>query len=405
MASMTPNCTGNGYCIGVGGCLGWLPPVNTFNPVNLNTDQWIETAVSMNAKYAVLVTQHCSGFSIFPTEDFVLQQTGFSYTYSVEHTTWGAGKRDVVAEFIASCKKYNVKPGFYYSLNENYYLNVGLGKVVNTPLVPGQAKVTQDLYRKIALAQQRLLWTRYGQLFELWFDGGDWPEICPLSLSLQPNAVYFNGFCGENNVRWIGTETGLPAYPVWSTTDVMGQPGGGTPTGQYWNPAESDTTPTEDDNWFWHPGNRMRSLKDLIDVYHHTVGQNSNLLLDMAPDNTGLVPKEYVTLYKDFGDWQNGCYKSPIAKISGNATKLSIKLPEARTINRIMIQEDQTYGQRIREFSVQAGSSTLSGSSVGNKYIGLFTHAISTNEINLQISVFVDNTPVITNFAVYFCSS
>ena len=41
---------------------GTHPSPSTFNPSSLDTDQWIHTAKSLGAKYAVLVAKHCSGF-------------------------------------------------------------------------------------------------------------------------------------------------------------------------------------------------------------------------------------------------------------------------------------------------------------------------------------------------------
>ena len=40
------------------------------------------------------------------------------------------------------------------------------------PLLPGQANVTQAEFEALALAQVNELWTEYGDLGEIWFDGG-----------------------------------------------------------------------------------------------------------------------------------------------------------------------------------------------------------------------------------------
>jgi hypothetical protein len=34
----------------------WIPPVDAFDPVDLDTDLWIQAAVAFQAKYAVLTT-------------------------------------------------------------------------------------------------------------------------------------------------------------------------------------------------------------------------------------------------------------------------------------------------------------------------------------------------------------
>ena len=43
------------------------------------------------------------------------------YNYTIDANPL-FGDRDLVAEYVAAMKKYDIKPGFYYSLGSNYYL-------------------------------------------------------------------------------------------------------------------------------------------------------------------------------------------------------------------------------------------------------------------------------------------
>jgi len=395
------------FCMGVGGDATWVPPPYIFNPEQLSTDQWMQVATSFGAKYAVLVAQHCSGFSMWPTD--IYQDTNFNYTYSVQYSKWRNRKGDVLSDFIASCKKYGVKPGFYYSLNQNFKLNVAGGKVQNTALLPGQIKVTQDQYNKIALAQMKELWTKFGNLFEIWFDGGDdIPGIDDLLLSSQPHAIYFQGTAHQNNIRWVGTESGHPQYPVWSTVGPhnTGPNGGsGDPEGDVWMPGETDTTLQLYDTWFWKKGVGIRSLQDLQSVYHDSVGANTNLLMDLAPDATGLVPPDAVQRYADLGDWINKCYGKSLAQTNGTGNKIVLQFP-SMAVDRVLIQEDQSQGQRVRNYQISANVNgqlkvVSTGSSIGNKRIQLFT-SVTTDQLELDITQSKD-TPIISNFAAYKC--
>ena len=85
-------------------------PASVFNPTNLSTDQWVEAAAAMGAGEICLTAHHEGGFCHWDTK--------FS-NYSSMHSPFG---KDVVAMFIASCRKFNVRPCFYFGPNSNGWL-------------------------------------------------------------------------------------------------------------------------------------------------------------------------------------------------------------------------------------------------------------------------------------------
>ena len=412
MITMIPNVTNTQYfCIGVGGGGGWLPPASQFNPEALDLDNWLDAAVAMGAKYAVLVAQHCGGFSMWPSD--IKKETGFEYKYSTKYSNFHGGSYDIVKAFIASCKSHNVLPGIYYSLNQNYYLNVGGGKILDTPLVPGQGNVTQDLYGKIVLAQLKELWTNYGQLAEIWFDGGcSVPGIDDAMNSmirqLQPHAVYFGGCASQNNLRWVGTESGMPGYPLWSSSKGC-TPGLGSSDGNVFCPAESDTTLQYFDHWFWRKGYPIRTLADLQKVYSSTVGHNTNLLLNAAANSSGLIEGASMSVYKQFGDWVKGCFSTPVESASGSGNVITLATPAGQPFqyNKLVIQEDQSKGVAVTGFIVKqtvpppTTDPLFTGQSIGNKLI-LDLPDMKANVIVLNITSSLQ-TPVITHFGAYYC--
>ena len=54
---------------------------------------------------------------------------------------------------MASCKKYGIKPGLYYSVNDNYFANIKAGQKNTDPPLPGQIDITIDSYWKMMVAQ------------------------------------------------------------------------------------------------------------------------------------------------------------------------------------------------------------------------------------------------------------
>jgi hypothetical protein len=94
--------------------------VSTLAPSDLNTTQWAKILSDYGAKYAWADAKHGCGFLLFPTNTTL--PGGIPYHYSVGGA--GALGRDVVAEFRSACEAVNIKPGYYYSLKDNFFLNV-----------------------------------------------------------------------------------------------------------------------------------------------------------------------------------------------------------------------------------------------------------------------------------------
>ena len=81
-------------------------------------------------------------------------------------------------------------------------------------------------YVKNVEAQVTELWSEYGDLFEIWFDGGvipvekGGPNLVPILQKYQPNAICFQGPKEyAHNVRWVGNEDGLAPENCWATTN------------------------------------------------------------------------------------------------------------------------------------------------------------------------------------------
>ncbi|MBT7370750.1 MAG: alpha-L-fucosidase [Gammaproteobacteria bacterium] len=165
-----------------------LPDPNLYQPEELDTDQWMEAARAMGARYAIFVAKHCSGFCQWQTD---------IYPYGVKQSSWRGGQGDVVADFVQSCRKYDILPGLYASVSANGYLGVDNPGLVNRG--KGGTAAEQAEYVRICEQMATELWSRYGDLFEIWFDGGaipvdeGGPDLVPILERHQPNAIAFQG--------------------------------------------------------------------------------------------------------------------------------------------------------------------------------------------------------------------
>ena len=129
-------------------------------------------------------------------------------------------------------------------------------------------------------------------------------------------------------------------------------------------------------HWFYTPGDSLHSLSDLALFYHSSVGANAHLEIDFAVDRTGNMAPEHAALYSAFGGWIDACYrKQPLGRgflAPGEAsTTLAIAWGE---VDRVVLQEDQTGGQYVISYTVEAAVGGVwqpfsSGVTVGSKRI------------------------------------
>jgi hypothetical protein len=225
-------------------------------------------------------------------------------------------------------------------------------------------------------------------------------ELSALLLRAQPTAVAFGGLgISPNPVRWCGTEGGSPpGYPtIWST----GTSNGGQPPaeGVPWNPSGVDFTLQQGDHWFYTPGLGLRSLGELIDVYHKSVGCNGKLELDFAISRTGQLDPRHVAAYAAFGAWQRACYGSPLASATPGASLVStLALSSAGgapvLVDRVMLREDLAGGQNVNGYLVEWQDSTSgsqwqpfgNGTTVGNKKIHIRSQG-GVNATSLRLTL------------------
>ncbi len=387
-----------------------LPDPDIYQPDRLDTDQWLEAAVAMGARYAVLVAKHCSGF---------LQWQSDLYPYGLRQSSWRGGKGDLVADFVESCHKYGIQPGLYASVSANCYLGVENPGLVNHGK-GGDAEL-QRQYVRICERMAEELWSRYGELYEIWFDGGaipvdqGGPDLIPILEKYQPNALVFQGPTGTRNmIRWIGNERGVAPYPLWSTIDQSTAEGGdremllaGKPEGRLWIPGECDL-PIRNHEWFWKPEQEhlLYSLADLMEIYNASVGRNCNLLLNANPGPDGLIPAADMKRYEEFGQEIRRCFERPIASTHGAGSQVELDLRHLCAVNHVTIMEDIALGERILDYQIEgldaAGlwRTLCTGQSIGHKRISPFaTVAISRVRLN---TLDAKATPQIRQLAAHY---
>lgn len=125
-------------------------PAASYNPSAIDADDWVKTARDANMKYVILITKHHDGFCLWDTD---------TTDYCVNKSP---NKTDVVGAVADACKKYGVGLGLYYSLWDRH-----------EKCYKSSEKYTEYMEKQLS----QLLGGKYGDIVELWLDGG-WDKPC-----------------------------------------------------------------------------------------------------------------------------------------------------------------------------------------------------------------------------------
>jgi len=309
----------------------------------------------------------------------------------------------------------------YYSAATNAHFNVD-----NPGTVRSNDPAEQARYNQIVETQLTELWSNYGEVFYIWFDGGvlppeaGGPAIVSLLKKFQPRAVVFQGPPDWPSLtRFVGNERGEAPDPFWNTTnDLTSDDGtvekdgmGGDPNGKRWVGGESDM-PNRcqkrafQGGWFWRKGDDrfVYSIDHMVERYFTSIGRNTNLLIGMVIDPRGLVPETDERRFAEFGDRTRQIFSKRLASNCGAGNTISLPLPKGSAPNLLLLREDIAQGERVRRFSVEGLIDNewivvWSGACIGHKRIERFD-PLNASELRLTISEFAAE-PRILEFSAW----
>ena len=361
-----------------------------FNPTAFDADQWITTFKEAGFKGVILTCKHHDGFCLWPSE----------FTeHSVKNSPF---KKDVVKEVADACKRHGLKFGIYVSPWDRNHAAYGTPKYV-------------EYYRN----QLKELFTNYGPVFEMWFDGAnggdgfyggkreqrkingatfyDWPTTLNTVRELEPEIIFFSD--AGPGVRWVGNERGVAGETNWNsiTPDTLFAGKGGienllntgSENGTHWIPAEVDVSIRP--GWFYHAkeDSLVKSPEKLLEIYLTSVGRGSTLLLNVPPDRRGLIHENDVAALKQWRALLNETFKTNLAlnahvtastyrggsKIYSPAnltdnnpetywatndneiiSSVELELDKPQEVKYVLLQEYIKLGQRVKSFKIEVWS-------------------------------------------------
>lgn len=271
--------------------------LSLYNPIDLDVEQWIKTAKEAGMKYAVLTTKHVAGHALWASK------------YSDYTIANSPNKVDVLAEFVKQCRKYDIMAGFYYCSWDNHH-KFGSLTPSDTYAIDGfkpgiHSFVTRE-YMEFQTNQITEILTNYGEIGEIWIDI---PAVLPRFYreelyhhitKLQPNIIIMmnNGFGDGSNYEYEKAwPSDLIAIERWLPNSQNGHvKNRNIEDVNYYIPAEvCDPIGKE---WFFVEHDTPRSDTELLGMYLVSRSRGCNLLLDVPPNQAGVIPQIYVDALK-----------------------------------------------------------------------------------------------------------
>ena len=386
-------------------------PAAEFNPTDLSTDQWVEAAASMGAGEICLTAHHEGGFCLW--------DTAYS-NYSVMHSPYG---KDIVKDFVASCKKHSVRVVFpspssplsfsshlcpalklttldRHQIRPCYYM----GPNANGYLM--SQNYTAEAFVEAQLGMLKELLTKYGNDYvgRLWWD--HWPGGCNAGLEPCPNGSFPDAWpkfiklvrdlspstiiCPGPDCDGHQGETGIGKYPAWfpCTPDDGGltcEAHAANASLSGFHPYETCTsmhngwfvndngTGTQDDSWW--------DAQKIWDHYMFSVGIGWVNTLNAPPGTNGRINETLTKQMKIFGDALRALQKPLVPPATdvvlkcgdgeNNAVEIDLG-SDPIEFNSVIMREDLTRGQSISSYQVDyytAQAGWLTFEQCGNKCI------------------------------------
>ncbi len=368
-------------------------PPEVFAPTDLDARQWAAAARAAGMRYLVFTTKHHDGFCLWPTG---------TTDYSVAASPWRDGRGDVVAEVADACREEGLALGFYCSPWDRH-----------EPCYDDAPAYDRHFAR-----QWTELLTRYGDVAVVWLDGAgskghvyNWELIIGTIREHAPEACIFA--LGEPDFRWVGNEDGLAPYPCWNTVEAPAQSNSGDllferyrESFPHWLPAECDARIRA--NWFWHPGDwgTLKSCERLVDIYECSVGRGANLLLNVGPDDRGLLPEPDVDRLLEMRAEIDRRYGRPLGAAEGPAADLTITLDRPAPVNAMVAMEDLTAGEAVRGWRLLARiagrwQGVAVGSALGHKHIARFATVVA-DAVRLEVTR-ADGDALLRRLEICYC--
>lgn len=400
-----------------------------FNPTRLDAREWVRVFKETGFKKLILVVKHHDGFVLYPT---------VHTDYSVKTSPWRNGEGDLLLEVSQAATEFDMDMGVYLSPWD-----------AHSPLYHVDREADYNAYY-LAQLQEILSNPAYGnagKFAEVWMDGArgegaqkvnyEFEKWFETIRDLQGDCLIFS--TEGTSIRWIGNERGYAGDSLWQKVnpDKLGTEAEldylqhGDPSGTIFSIGEADVSIRP--GWFYHEDQDPKSLEELVEIYFHSVGRGTPLLLNIPPNQDGLFDTKDIERLYEFATYRNELYKEDLAlgaKVSGPALsadfachhltdgletsswasdadlpiQLELDLGAPKTFDVLELREDLKLGQRIAAFHVQIEVDGVwqefgRGFTVGHKRL-LRGSLVEAQKVRVMITE-AQSIPVLTKISLY----
>ena len=400
-----------------------------FNPTQLDAREWVRVLKETGFKKLILVVKHHDGFVLYPT----------AHTdYSVKASPWKNGEGDLLLEVSQAATEFDMDMGVYLSPWD-----------AHSPLYHVDREADYNAYYLAQLKEilSNPAYGNAGKFAEVWMDGArgegaqkvnyEFEKWFETIRDLQGDCLIFS--TEGTSIRWIGNERGYAGDPLWQKVnpDKLGTEAAldylqhGDSSGTIFSIGEADVSIRP--GWFYHEEQDTKSLEELVEIYFHSVGRGTPLLLNIPPNQDGLFDEKDIKRLYEFAAYRDELYKEDLAlgaKVSGPALspdfachhltdgletsswasdvglpiQLELDLGSPKTFDVIELREDLKLGQRIAAFHVQVEVYGVwqefgMGFTVGHKRL-LRGPLVEAQKVRVIITE-AQSMPVLTKIALY----
>lgn len=294
-------------------------PETGFTAAKFDPAQWAELAKKAGMEYMVLTTRHHDGYALFESKH------PNSWT-SVRHLG-----QDLIKEYTDAVRKAGLRVGLYYSPMSWRY--PGYYNVTGKNLKPNPWGYTADpsnvenarLMKEEVYEQLSVLLANYGPIEYMFWDGGWLGQSVDPALEARfwdagqhqdPEGDWLVGEAFVEKDESTGKALGVmglvrkhqPQMIVnerfgWFG-DVHGEEGGAATSGDIRTERYMEKCMSvQKGGWGYVPNAPVVSFEEVAVFLSNCVVRNLNLLLNVAPDREGVIPKNQQDVLIQTGQW------------------------------------------------------------------------------------------------------